>query len=47
MNELKTLQAKGFKIVSNWQECNSKSIFFLKYSFTTSSLKSLFFEYLT
>ena len=29
MNELKTLQAKGFKIVSNWQECNSKSIFFL------------------
>lgn len=29
MNELKTLQTKGFKIVSNWQECNSKSIFFL------------------
>src|SRR6056300_464619 len=29
MNELKTLQAKGFKIVSNWQDCNSKSIFFL------------------
>ncbi len=29
MNELKTLQAKGFKIVSNWQECTSKSIFFL------------------
>ena len=29
MNELKTLQAKGFKIVSNWQECNYKSIFFL------------------
>ena len=29
MNELKILQTKGFKIVSNWQECNSKSIFFL------------------
>ena len=29
MNKLKILQAKGFKIVSNWQECTSKSIFFL------------------
>ena len=29
MNKLKILQAKGFKIVFNWQECNSKSIFFL------------------
>ena len=29
MNKLKILQAKGFKIVFNWQECTSKSIFFL------------------
>ena len=29
MNNLKALQAKGFKIVFNWQECNSKSIFYL------------------
>ena len=29
MNKLKILQAKGFKIVFNWQECSSKSIFFL------------------
>ncbi len=29
MNKLKILQTKGFKIVFNWQECTSKSIFFL------------------
>ena len=29
MNKLKILQAKGYKIVFNWQECTSKSIFFL------------------
>ena len=29
MNKLKILQAKGFKIVFNWQDCSSKSIFFL------------------
>jgi len=29
MNKLKILHAKGFKIVFNWQECSSKSIFFL------------------
>ncbi len=29
MNDLKILHSKGFKIVSNWQECNSKSILFL------------------
>ncbi len=29
MNKLKILHSKGYKIASNWQECTSKSIFFL------------------
>ena len=29
MNDLRILHSKGFKIVSNWQECTSKSILFL------------------
>ena len=29
MKELKELYSKGYKLVTNWQECSSKSIFFL------------------
>ena len=29
MNDLRILHSKGFKIVSNWQDCTSKSILFL------------------